>query len=319
MTDPQPGRTRSEPSLAALTSLALGVASLRLPLVAGVPALFVGYRALYAINASDGRLIGRRLAIAGMVLGGLTTLLSLFGFIVIIFVHLAQSSRQIECQNNLRRIGFAINVYHDSSPAKTFPPAAIPSALPVAERLSWNAAILAALDQEHPAGKKWQDVHALIDLQRGWDDPANAVAGDAVLSVFLCPNNPNYHPPVRPAPTHYVGCAGVGADAASLKLADENAGFFGYDRVLRRNDVSAGISYTLMALETAADNGPWIAAGFPTVRGIPDDDRLIGLNAPLGGCHAGGMNALFVDGSVRFESDGIDPKVLRALARIARE
>ena len=75
--------------------------------------------------------------------------------------------------------------------------------------------------------------------------------------------------------------------------------------------MTAGISYTLMALETTLDNGPWIAAGFPTVRGIPDVDPLLGPGAPFGGCHAGGLNALFVDGTVRFKSNSIDPALCR--------
>ena len=320
MTDPAPIRARPQPSPVAMISLVLGVASLLLPIVAGVPALFVGYRALYAINASDERLIGKRLAIAGMVLGGLTTFLALFGFVILIFVRLTQSSRFVECQNNLGRVGFAVNVYHDNSPGKVYPTAAIPdAALPVAERLSWDVSILPYLDQNHPAGRKWQGVYEPIDLKRRWDDPVNAASADTVISAFLCPNNPNYNPPVRPAPTHHIGISGVGSEAAFLKMGDGQAGFFGYDRVIQRNDVSAGISHTLMALETSTENGPWIRAGFSTVRGIHDEDRLIGLNAPFGGCHAGGMNALFVDGSVRFESDRIEPKILRELARIARE
>ena len=160
----------------------------------------------------------------------------------------------------------------------------------------------------------------MLDRQRGWEDSANASTRDTLIAVFLCPNNPDYNPPVRPSPTHYVGIAGVGGNAAELKRGDEDAGFFGEERVLRRSDVSAGISHTLMALETASDIGPWISAGFPTVRGVPEDvDHLVGVGAPFGGNHAGGMNALYVDGSVRFESDRIDPKILRDLARLVRE
>jgi prepilin-type processing-associated H-X9-DG protein len=309
-----------QPSAPALTSLVLGVASFVLPLVASLPALFVGYRALYAINASEGRLSGRRLAIAGIVLGGLTTAIAVVGFIVIIFVNLAQKSRYVDCQDHLRRIGIGVYVYHDNTPEKSFPLATIPNAeLPVNDRLSWHAGILPYLDYALPQNRKWLDVSGAIEHNRSWDDLENAVAANTTIPVFLCPNHPTYDPAVRPAPAHYVGCAGLGADAASLPKRDERAGFFGYARVLHRDDLPDGYSYTLMALETTFENGPWIAAGFPTARGVPEVDHLFGLGAPFGGCHSGGLNALFADGSVKFQSDTIEPKVFQNQARLSRD
>src|SRR4051812_26141358 len=62
----QPPRT----SIAALVGLVLGLLALPLNLFAGLPALLVSYRSLYTINASEGQLRGRGLAIVGMVLGG---------------------------------------------------------------------------------------------------------------------------------------------------------------------------------------------------------------------------------------------------------
>jgi prepilin-type processing-associated H-X9-DG protein len=322
MTDPAPDTERPQPSTAALASFLLGIASVPLLLLAGLPALFVGYRALYAINASEGRLTGRRLAVAGMVLGALMTLVSIAGFVVIIFVHLGQKSRLVECANNLRRIGEAVNLYHDATPLKTYPLAAVPNdALKRDDRLSWCADLLPYLDRGQTAGKKWQHVSDLIDRDLGWTDPANAEAADSVVAVFLCPSNPNYEPPVRPAPTHYPGIGGDGADAALLPKGDPRAGFFGFDRVLSRTDrdFPSGISRTLMVLESADRNGPWIAAGFPTVRGIPDVVPLLGRGAPFGGCHAGGANALYVDGSARFVSDTVEPAVLHSESRLVRE
>ena len=218
------------------------------------------------------------------------------------------------------RIGQGLIVYQDNTPEKTFPLAAVPNPeFPVGERLSWHAAILPDLDHELPANRKWVAVSGGIDHSLAWDDPENAVAANTTVAVFLCPAHPTYEPGTRPAPTHYVGCAGIGEDAAGLPKGNDRAGFFGYSRVVRDADLVAGASNTLVALETTRGNGPWIAAGFPTVRGIPDTEPLIGFHAPFGGCHAGGVNALFADTTVRFVNENIDPKVFRDLARVNRK
>ena len=64
-------------------------------------------------------------------------------------------------------------------------------------------------------------------------------------------------------------------------------------------------------------SGPWTAGGPPTVRGIDMDQRpLLGVGGQLGGLHPGGFNALFVDGSVRFLNEIIDPAVLSSMMTI---
>src|SRR5450755_703431 len=70
----------------AAVSLFLGLASLLLLFLAGIPAIWIGLNALRAVNASDGRLRDRRLAVAGAALGGLGCLAAIIGFVVLVFV-----------------------------------------------------------------------------------------------------------------------------------------------------------------------------------------------------------------------------------------
>jgi prepilin-type processing-associated H-X9-DG protein len=73
-----------------------------------------------------------------------------------------------------------------------------------------------------------------------------------------------------------------------------------------------------MAIETNAANGPWLAGGPATVRGFdPGGPPYLGFNGQFGSFHRNGSEALFADGSVRFLSDTVDPKVFAALATIA--
>ena len=115
----------------------------------------------------------------------------------------------------------------------------------------------------------------------------------------------------------------MGKDAALLPgkeqnggVFDPNTGVFGYDRRINTDDITAGISRTMMVAETADRNGPWAAGGFPTVRGIDRRQPYIGPGRPLGGLHGGGCNVLFADGQVQFVSDGIEPEVFEDDARI---
>ena len=73
----------------------------------------------------------------------------------------------------------------------------------------------------------------------------------------------------------------------------------------------------MMVLETAYENGPWLAGGFPTVRGLdPDVEYYCGRGRPFGGIHSGIVNILYVDGSVREQTDKTPGKVFRAEAMI---
>jgi hypothetical protein len=116
--------------------------------------------------------------------------------------------------------------------------------------------------------------------------------------------------------TNYVGATGVGggdSDPATLPEGDPRAGAFGYNRRLSRDDIKDGLDTTVMVVVTTR-TGPWMAGGWPTVRGLnPGGQPYIGTGRPLGGTHRGGMLATFADGSCRFIPESVSPDVLEAL------
>src|ERR1700730_16541791 len=90
-------------SAKAMLSLVLGLT--------GLPALLLGYLALREINLSDGRIQGRRLAVAGMILGGVGTVVHLLGLVAIILVNIREKASRATCAHNLHQIGLAANLY----------------------------------------------------------------------------------------------------------------------------------------------------------------------------------------------------------------
>lgn len=309
-------------SKAALAAFILGASSLVLLLATALPSLFLGVQAIRSINRSDGRLRGRGLAVAGLVLSAFVTLVTLLGSIALVLLYVQERSYALGCANNLRQIGQAVHAYSKQN-EDYFPPGTVINAgLKPQQRLSWEAAILPYLFESESAGKKADKKRdkgiGKIAFNEAWDAPANAGLRSNVLP-FLCPVLAHELMPGKVGLTAYVGIAGVGEDAATLPRSDVNAGFFGYDRLLQAKDITALLSATAAALETRHDNGLWPAGGSPTVRGVlPEGNRYVGNDAAFGGLHRNRANILWADGSVRALSDEIDPELFRNLARIAR-
>ena len=297
----------------ALVALLLGLASVPLLAVAGIVAMIVGFRSLRHINASDGELRGARLAVIGMALGALGTAVTVVGVLAIIVIRMQVANQRLEGVNHMRLIGIAL--IQQTEGDLPYPPATRdPKALAGDRRLSWMADILPLLARDKQGRSRYEGVSEQLDRDKAWDDPANAKPAARPIRLYQAPAHPNYDP-LGSAVTHFVGIGGVGEDAVSLSRNDPRAGMFGHDRGVRPKEITRGLSYTLLVLETAHDNGPWIAGGFPTARGIASgESRLIGPGAPFGGINPEHVQALWVDGSVRAMKESTPGDVLRGHA-----
>jgi hypothetical protein len=228
------------------------------------------------------------------------------GLLVASVAKVREAAARIACRNNLRQLGIAVDNY--ASTNNCFPEGAMPNpALRAEERLSWLVSIWPYVE----AG----NIYAKMDKQKGWEADENRFAALLALRLLHCPGYVEGTPASTLFPTTYVGCAGVGAAAATLPSGDARAGFFGYDRKLTLADVRGRTSTLLMVLETARVEGSWTAAGPATVRGLePERPPYVGSGAQLGGIHRGGAYTLLADVSVRFVPWRIQPEVLEALA-----
>ena len=231
------------------------------------------------------------------------------------------------CQNNLRQL--AVGVENCHAAFYRYPTATVFSAtLPPEQRLSWMVDVWPfCTDGKH---------NPFIDKTRPWHDAANypprsiyighepdlrAKARPVEERDFFpcrCPGNRRRTNAGECARSSYVGVAGIGPDAARLPKHDRSAGFFGYGRATNKSDIKDGLATTLMMVETRRDNGPWVAGGHPTVRGLdPGGPPYFGSASQYGSFHRDGSFAAFADGSVRLLKGSIEPKAFEALATIA--
>jgi hypothetical protein len=208
-----------------------------------------------------------------------------------------------------KQIGAALLNYHDTH--KSLPAGTVFNAkFPPEQRLSWLVEILPYLEQK--------ELHGRIAQDKAWDAPENEQAVRQVVQTYLCYANPNQPVEGMPPPTHYVGIAGVGLDAADLPLSDRRSGVFGHDRKTRLSDIKDGQSQTMWLVGTASMNGAWAAGGPGTVRSlVPSLRPYIGANRPFGGAHPGLVHVGMADMSMRTYRDTISPQLFEALATIA--
>jgi prepilin-type N-terminal cleavage/methylation domain-containing protein/prepilin-type processing-associated H-X9-DG protein len=261
----------------------------------------------------------------------------LIGLLVPAVQTVREAASRTQCQNNLKQIGLALHSYHDRM--KVFPPGFFsrvdPQDIDLGPGWGWAAYLLDDVEQ----GTLKRQINFALDI----GDNANSGARVQSLPVYLCPSD---NPPLTSTPAHvnaslafanYVGVYG------SEEITEDHGGgdgiFYRNSRT-RIRDITDGTSNTLMVGErssrvaysswTGALTGSEVVPNLPTEYGNGSSAVLclghIGYaedghtpNNPLNRVedfssrHAGGVNFVFADGSVRFIRDSINPVVWHAL------
>jgi prepilin-type N-terminal cleavage/methylation domain-containing protein/prepilin-type processing-associated H-X9-DG protein len=254
-------------------------------------------------------------------------------------------ARRMQCTNNLLQIGIAMENY--AGPNRVYPPGVVDGRGPVNNeptgyRFGWAARILPFLEQRNVYNRLNFDLGAFAD--------ENQTAAGMRINGYLCPSS-SYHENAM----HYAGChhdaeKTIGADdhgvlflnsrVARSDLADGPA------FTIFVGEVRGTVPYGGWAVGTAASlrNAGWNIddesspesalvqpprlSNYARESGgrfdsaalramIEAGDLKPDVIGGFGGFHSTGANFLFGDGSVRLLKDGIDRRVLRALANRA--
>jgi type II secretory pathway pseudopilin PulG len=174
-------------------------------------------------------------------------------------------TRRVQCRHYLKQIGQALHHYHDKY--NSFPPAFTVDT--DGRRLhSWRTLILPYLDSKA--------VYKQINLNKPWDDPANAEARKSSPSEYTCPAAET-----KPGQTTYLAVAIPG-------------GIFERGKATSLKDIKDFKSNTLLVIEVNANRSVhWMdptdldAAGFVALSSDELPHRFRGFHA------------LLADGSVR--------------------
>lgn len=278
---PMAGPTRV--SRLAVASLVFGLLACPFSILSGIPGLVCGIMGLNRIARSERphaspRLSGQGMAIAGVVLSGLSMLILpvMVGLMLPAVQAAREAARRTMCANNLVQMGLGM-LRHES--AARLVPAAITDAQGT-PLLSWRVAILPYLDE--------QALYEEFHLDEPWDSEHNRALIPRMPAVYACPSAPTAE-----GTTLYLLLDGPGAGCEKTRQRLD-----GRIRGVRLDDLARdGSAGTIMIVEVPSSAAlEWTRPADLTVS--PGEAARLG-DGPGGSGHAGGIrHAVYADGHV---------------------
>lgn len=270
----------------ALGSLLLGLASFACLCFSSIPGLVLGIWGLAEISARPAQLKGTGLAIAGIVLSGLSFVwMPIAGVLGIALLAGSRSASEdasrAKCQSHLKQIALALHNYHVAHGSLPPPVVHDDQGRPMH---SWRALLLPFLDE---------DLAEQYDLNEPWNGPHNSDLADRMPPVFGCSRHEG-----PPGDTDFVLIVGPGAlfeNAASAPRLDE---------------VADGTSRTILLVETADSGIHWLE---PRDLELPSMPREIDVPGSIRSPHRGGANIALADTSVHLLDHDTSGKAIDAL------
>ena len=218
----------------------------------------------------------------------------LIGMLLPAVQQVRETARSIQCSNNLRQIGIALQNYH--SARMTFP-AGVTGWRPFfngdqsQRNLAWSVFILPQLEQDN--------IFQMLDLTQAYDSARNKEAASKPISVFECPSANK---------TNALGISDYGGIYGERinSRNDPPKGCMIFDQPISIRDITDGTSNTLIVAEDSqfSDvqwiNGRNVFDQAFAINAAPDFENDIRSN------HPGGANGVFADGHVRFLSESME-------------
>ena len=226
-----------------------------------------------------------------------TVLGGLFGLTILVVMLLPavpsarEAARRMQCGNNLKQVILGIHNYHDEF---RFLPAAVSTSSNEVET-SWRVFLLPYLEST--------SLLEQYDQTQDWNAEINKLVAQTPVPGLMCPSN-----------TLEKDDQGRYYTAYAMPLGPHTA----FSRSEKRSLPASGTDSTIAIVEACGRNIVWTSPHDVDVTALP-----MGVNRPglaktmsegvLSSTHPGGSTAAFLDGSVQFVSENIEPDVLRQM------
>jgi len=196
-----------------------------------------------------------------------------------------QAATRTQGVNNLKQLGLA---FHNYESAYSNFPGNITDKKTGKALLSWRVAILPFIEQDN--------LYRQFKLDEPWDSEHNLKIAKIAIKLYTPPGQQVQQDSQGNCMTPYQGLAGP-------------SGLLEPGKKIRLANITDGTSNTILLVEaknmviwTKPDDVP-----FDPKAGFAEPEKV------FGGLSPNGFNSLFADGSVRFISNKIDQKILKAL------
>lgn len=276
----------------------------------------------------------------GFTLIELLVVIAVIGILIAILLPAVQAAREaarrVECSNNLKQMGLALQNHHDSVRA-------FPAGFQLPNRTMWQAYLLPYLEQ--------QNLYDSMQFDQPWDTPgsSNAKACSTTISVFRCssaasPRKLDVQGFFGRVPSNYLACASglVARESGPAPWigSPSRDGLFFQNSSIRAGDIRDGLSNTiaigeaLFRYEVWGDNDDgdaqvvdhWYFGSNNPLEHMEGSEglgstavRINSVKRPnahidekelcFSSSHRSGVNVVFADGHVTFIAEGIKSDV----------
>ena len=264
----------------------------------GFAAIIAGYMTLTGSARRDMAILTRVVSLVAMGLGSLGIFLGPL-FFSGLGRDLRESTGQQATSRHLEQMGVALNRHHEQHSA--FPVGGVfarDASGATKGQHGWMTFLLPFVGE--------QELYHSIDQDKPYDDAVNRVAMGRDVVTYFAAGGDRAKIGQGFSVSHFAGVGGEIDDATGLS----HVGVFQRDEPVKKEEVTDGLSNTLIVGELAGTYPPW---------GDPENWRVIGrgLNKEVNGfgnSTNNGASFLLADGSVRFFNNKTDPKLLVKLS-----
>ncbi len=255
-----------------------------------------GVRTIAQRAAGAGLNLGSLGLLVGVVLGSLVVGALIIGVGIAVLAPAVQAARasslKTKSSEKLQLIAQAMQAYHSAN--GSFPPAFLTDGNGKPKH-SWRVLLLPYLGE--------RQLYQQYDMNQAWDSPTNMALVTRMPSVYASPGD-------DAATTSY--------ETSYMVVVGRGTIFPGGDKSLNMNQVTDGVSNTILVVESTESGVNWLEP-----KDLEASKMDYAINAGPSDCirshHPYGATAVFADGKSHYLTNDLPPEYIEALTTAAKQ